>query len=220
MRRFLLTLTLFSVPCWSLPAQQPAQPPMVVKVEMPPTNPLVHLVELVVPGIIGAGIAFLGVWWTNKRNAAENAANREHQFRLEFAKDKIAAEATSRDSRWAFRKDVYVNLITATTDMLAGSSALLNSVDKHATFQQHVLPSLTTFLRQAGLAELATADPVPTLVSAAVNEIMRIDSAITEFEQIRTLAAHLYSLRTSLQEAGRKDLWEMPEIEAQAKAST
>jgi len=37
MRRFLLLLTLFSVPGWSqAPAQQVAQPPIVVKVEMPP----------------------------------------------------------------------------------------------------------------------------------------------------------------------------------------
>jgi hypothetical protein len=38
-RRSLLILTIFSVPGWSQPAQQPAQPPIVVKVEMPPTNP-------------------------------------------------------------------------------------------------------------------------------------------------------------------------------------
>jgi 3-methyladenine DNA glycosylase/8-oxoguanine DNA glycosylase len=136
----------------------------------------------------------------------------EEQARLtrtvESIKDEIAAQAKSRDNRWAFRKEVYVNLIIATTDMLTGCSALLNSIDKQATFQKDVLPFLTNFLRHAGLAQLATADPVPTLVSVAVNEIMRIDSRTAEFEQIRTLAAHLYSLRTSLLEAGRKDLWD------------
>jgi hypothetical protein len=49
---------------------------------------------------------------------------------------------------------------------------------------------------------------------------MRIDSGITEFEQIRTLAAHLYSLRTSLQEAGRKDLWGTPEEKVRAEVAT
>ena len=37
MRRFLLVLTFFSFAGWSQPAQQQAQPPIVVKVEMPPT---------------------------------------------------------------------------------------------------------------------------------------------------------------------------------------
>ena len=51
MRRFLLTLTVLSISGWSQPLQQQAQPPIVVKVEMPPTNVWVHLVELIVPGI-------------------------------------------------------------------------------------------------------------------------------------------------------------------------
>jgi len=87
MRRFLLTLTVLCVPGWSQSsAQQPAQPPIVVKLDTPivvkqdtpPTNPWIHLVEIVVPGIIGAGLALFGVWLTNKRNVAENAANRHH----------------------------------------------------------------------------------------------------------------------------------------------
>ena len=50
--------------------------PVVVTVQTPPTSPWMHLVELVVPGIIGAGLALFGVWLTNKHNAAENRANR------------------------------------------------------------------------------------------------------------------------------------------------
>jgi hypothetical protein len=69
MLRLFLTLTVLSVPGWSQPAQQPARPPIVVKLEAPivvkqdtpPTNPWVHLVGIVVPAIIGAGIAFLGI---------------------------------------------------------------------------------------------------------------------------------------------------------------
>jgi hypothetical protein len=124
MRRFLLTLTVLSVPGWSQPAQQSAQPPIVVKVEMPPTNPWVHLVEIVVPGIIGAGLALFGVWLTNKNNAATNAANRQHALDIEKIKDQIAAEAKSRDNRWEFRKDVYLNLITATSSLLVALAAM------------------------------------------------------------------------------------------------
>jgi hypothetical protein len=93
MRRVLLTLFLISVSGWSQAAQQPAQPPIVVQVQMPPANPWMRLVELVVSGIIGAGLALFGVWLTNKNNAAENEANRKHQF-----------EVNSRQKRWEFRK--------------------------------------------------------------------------------------------------------------------
>src|ERR1022692_1488795 len=146
MRRFLLIFTVLSVPGWSqLSAQQPAQPPIVVKVEMPRTNPWVHLVELVVPGIIGAGIAFLGVWLTTKSHAAENAANREHQLRLEVAKDKIAAEARSRDNRWEFRKNVYVNLVNVTSNLLVVVAATQCGVP--STFRENIQPLLNEFIR-------------------------------------------------------------------------
>jgi hypothetical protein len=119
MRRILVLFFALSVRGWSQLAQQPAQPPIVIRVEMPPTNPWTHLVELVVPGIIGAGLALLGGWLTNKNNAAANAANRQHASDVEKLKDDIAAEARSRDNRWAFRKEIYVNVITASTDLLA-----------------------------------------------------------------------------------------------------
>jgi hypothetical protein len=82
MRRSLLILAAISFSAWSQPAQQQAQPPIVVQVQMPPTNPWMHLVELVVPGIIGAGLALFGVWLTNKNNAATNAANRGHAAKM------------------------------------------------------------------------------------------------------------------------------------------
>ena len=118
MRRFFLTFTVISLAGWSQPAQQPAQPPIAVKVEMPPTNPWMRMMELVIPGIIGAGLALFGVWLTNKNNAATNAANRQHELDVERIKDEIAPQAKSRDNRWEFRKDVYVNLITATSGLI------------------------------------------------------------------------------------------------------
>src|ERR1035441_3602085 len=114
MRRVLLTLFLISVSGWSQAAQQPAQPPIVVQVQMPPANPWMHLVEIVVPGIIGAGLALFGVWLTNKNNAATNAANRKQQLDVERIKDEIAAVAKSRDNRWAFRKDIYSGTVKST----------------------------------------------------------------------------------------------------------
>jgi|ERR1022692_4857381 50S ribosomal subunit-associated GTPase HflX len=146
------------------------------------------LIAILQFGGLGAVLVLMGKWLLKQITAALNSyvtayaqetakidarierleKLAEEQARLtrtvESIKDEIAAQAKRRDNRWEFRKDVYVNLINATTDMLAGCSALLNSVNKQATFQKNVWPSLTTFLRHAGLAELATADPVPTLV--------------------------------------------------------
>src|ERR1019366_193506 len=52
----------------------------------------------------------------------------EEQARLtrtvENIKDEIAAQAKSRDNRWAFRKDVYVNLITATSGLIRAWSGV------------------------------------------------------------------------------------------------
>src|SRR5260370_29803224 len=102
MRRFLFTLTLISFSGWSQPTQPNSQSPILVQVEMPPTNPWMRVIELVVPGIIGAVIALFGVGLTNKNNAATNAANREHQLKIERIKDEIASDAKSTDNRWAF----------------------------------------------------------------------------------------------------------------------
>jgi hypothetical protein len=121
MRRFLFVLTVLSFPGWSQPAQQPAQPPIVVKVEMPPESiwtSLLKLIPAILAGGVGGGITLFGVGQTNKRNAAENAANREHQLRLETAKAEIAAKYKSQDNRWEFQKTVYVSLIKDTTDSI------------------------------------------------------------------------------------------------------
>jgi hypothetical protein len=63
MRRFLLILALSSVPGWSQPVQQPAQPPIVVKVEMPPAprRDLLGYFQALGP-LIAASVA-VGVGW-------------------------------------------------------------------------------------------------------------------------------------------------------------
>ena len=58
MRRLFLILTVLSSPCWSQPsAQQPAQPPILVKVEMPPA-PRRDCLERLGP-LIAAGVALI-----------------------------------------------------------------------------------------------------------------------------------------------------------------
>ena len=80
MRRFLLLFTVFTFAGWSQPALPQAQPPIVVQNQTPPTNTVTHIIELVVPGIMGGGIALFGVWLTNRRNAVTNTANRQHEL--------------------------------------------------------------------------------------------------------------------------------------------
>jgi hypothetical protein len=112
MRRFLLTLTFISFSGWSQPPQQQAQPPVAVKVEMPPTNPWVHLVELVVPGIIGAGLALFGVSLTNRHNRTLNEANHKYE-----------TEQWDRKMRWTAKKERYETL---TADLGTLFSLMIN----------------------------------------------------------------------------------------------
>jgi hypothetical protein len=97
MRRCFLVLTVISFAGWSQP-QQP-QPPIVVQIQTPPANPWMRLVELVIPGIIGAGLALLGVWYTNKNNAVTNAANRQHDL-----------EKLNREHTFGLKRDVLMRL--------------------------------------------------------------------------------------------------------------
>jgi hypothetical protein len=75
-----------SFSAWSQAAQQQAQSPIVVQVQMPPESIWATLVKLAVPTILGAGLGagltLYGVGKTNKHNAAENAANREHAAKM------------------------------------------------------------------------------------------------------------------------------------------
>jgi hypothetical protein len=237
MRRLFLILTLFSVLCRSQQrAQQPTQPPIVVKVEMPPTNPWVHLVEIVLPGIIGAGIAFLGVWWTNKRNAAENGANREHQVLIEIAKAEIAAKYRSQDNRWSFRKDAYVNLLRSVTALLRKRGDFLVLVKKQSRLKPENVSELklthdekaaniheyralfAEYMASMCIATLATGDEALTASlpsNAKIHENYSLDSK--EDQVILDIDA-FGKLLGALTLAGRKDLWATPETKAKHEA--
>ena len=118
LRRLLFALVVTSSSGWSQPTAPQARTPIVVQVEMPPTNFWTHFAELVIPAVIGAAVAFFGVWLTNRTNERTNTQTRKHQLDLERVKDQIAAEAASRDNRWAFRKDVYSDLIKTISSVL------------------------------------------------------------------------------------------------------
>jgi hypothetical protein len=108
MRRFLLSLTFISFSAWSQPGQPQAQPPIVVQVQMPPSNPWVHLVELVLPGIIGAVLALFGVWLTNRNNAANNADNRQHELKK-----------MNREHSFVLKRDVLMRITQSLVQTLA-----------------------------------------------------------------------------------------------------
>ena|ERR1017187_4810621 len=211
MRRVLLTLFLISVSGWSQAAQQPAQPPIVVQVQMPPANPWMRLVELVVPGIIGAGLALFGVWLTNKNNATENEANRKHQF-----------EVNSRQKRWEFRKDVYTRLLVCLTGMMQNSlerSRLLNcrtlidekdkatvnsiSADLDSNNDSYLV-LLTEYYALFYLSTVATADAL--LKDDAVATGFTDHDANTVVGVKKRLDA-LHRLVQAVSNAARQDLW-------------
>src|ERR1035438_5545614 len=130
MRRFWLIITVLSFAGWSQPPQQQAQPPIPVTIEMPPESIWTALLKVVLPTILGAGlgagITLYGLRQTNKHNATENMANREHQLAVEVAKAEIAAKHRSQDNRWAFRKDVYSGLIKSVSELIDIQSELLS----------------------------------------------------------------------------------------------
>ena len=218
MRRSFLILTAISFSVWSQPAQQATPPPIVVQVQMPPTNPWMHLVELVVPGIIGAGLALFGVWLTNKHNAATNAANRQHQVDVERVKDEIAAQAKSRDNRWEFRKTVYVNLVNSLTDLITcygvvylGAKGTKETPDISQETNERLKRSLDQFLIHVNLAPLATAERVHHLIQTQLPrffEMGETDSAT--IEHYENLVSVLVEMRKDLCTEGCKDLWGTP----------
>jgi len=102
MRRFLLILTILSVRGWSQPpAQQPAQPPIVVKVEMPqaPHRDWIDLLEAFGP-LIAAGVAVIvGLvqcylqWKKQKQDLFENC------FAIYKAADNCVSDTINRNCK-------------------------------------------------------------------------------------------------------------------------
>ena len=221
MRRFLLTFTFISFAGWSQPVQPPAQPPIVVRVEMPPANPWLRVVEVVIPGIIGIAGALIAVWFTQR-----------HQRRLEFHKAEIAARYKSHDNRWAFRKDVYVNILAA-CDALANSlvavAEMQRVINSKSPGYESLLPlqqqNMSNIVRNQGefskyalWAPLAMADDVAPLVQLALKQLAG-GNDLDDCDALTSKTMMLLRLTAALQTAGRKDLWGMPEPEPKAESN-
>ena len=166
----------------------------------------------------------------------------EEQARLtrtvESIKDEIAAQAKSRDNRWEFRKEVYVNLITATSGLIRAWSGVATNMSEASRLKHEQIP--LTDLRMAGvikrlnsdiddqvahgnvfatyvsLSPLAIAEDVVPLVTSTWERFKELDLSSPELiaanmpEKQKTLG----ELLRTLQAAGRKDLWGTPEPEA------
>jgi hypothetical protein len=228
MRRFSLVLTVFSLAAWCQPAQQQGQQPIVVQIQTPPENIWMSLLKVAVPTLLGAGlgagITLYGLRQTNKHNAFENAANREHQLRVEIAKAEIAATYKSQGNRWEFRKDVYSTLITANHDVLKSLHAFARAAklktDPNEGLRKLALTivkdtkpqfaaGIKTLTTYAALAPLATADDVLPILTAASGEgfqQVNFDSPDVA-AQIQSQLNALGDMLKRLQAAGRKDLW-------------
>ena len=152
----------------------------------------------------------------------------EEQARLtrtvETIKDEIAAQAKSRDNRWAFRKEVYVNLITASHDLLKTLHNLnyavklkedpnealrkrsKNTVEATMPELRASIKALTTYTT---LAPLATADDVLPLLERVQQQVLQeLDPDATDAAtRIQAEMKALFTLLKDLQAAGRKDLW-------------
>ena len=236
MRRFLLVLTFFSFAGWSQPAQQQAQLPLqTTNSAQPPVNPPNPWTQFgsLAPGIIAALSALVAIWLTQR-----------HQLRLEIAKAEIAAKYRSQDNRWAFRKDVYVNLITATSGLIRAWSGIAANMRVANQLKQEgtpltdirmtgVIQRLTsdingqeahgaTFATYVSLSPLAIAEDVVPLVTTTWESFKDLDLSAPELiaANMPEKQKALGELLRKLQAAGRKDLWGTPEPEAKTEPTT
>lgn len=223
MRRFLLMLTVISFSAWSQPAQQQAQAPNAnvrpansTNQPLNAPNPWTQIGNLA-PGIITALSVLVAVWLTQR-----------YQLRLEFHKAELAAKYKSQDNRWAFRKDVYVNLVNSLTTVitcydlvyLKANEAQETPDISHETNEKLKL-AFDQFMIHVHLASLATAEEVDHLVQNQLPKFVKIsetDSATVE--DYADLIQVLVKLRQDLCAEGRRELWGTPEPEARAGAAT
>lgn len=84
MARFLLTLTVISFSGWSQPAQQKAQPPMAVQVQVPPTNPWTHGEIISAAGVLVALLIAIGtaLWQSRLQQQQQRLTLFDKRFRI------------------------------------------------------------------------------------------------------------------------------------------
>jgi hypothetical protein len=225
------------------------------------TDWFIPLLEIGGTGVVIA-VAFLimGKWLWSKINAALNSyvtayaqetakidarierieKLAEEQARLtrtvESIKDDIAAQRKSQDNQWAFRKDVYVNLIAATSGLIRAWSGVATNMSEAIRLKHEQTPLTdprmegvikrlnsdiddqsahgNAFATYVSLSPLAIAEDVVPLVTSTWERFKELDLSSPELiaanvpENQKTLG----ELLRKLQAAGRKDLW--PELEA------
>jgi hypothetical protein len=168
----------------------------------------------------------------------------EEQARLtrtvESIKDEIAAGAKSRDNRWAFRKDTYVSLIKATSDLISAQLELMGCARRYSQLnvpgvldtEEGIVASaneasdrskqaIRAFLESASLAPLAVADSVADAIRTVNPRLDNCDLRDPEAERHLQEGVELFrSLLLLFHSAGRKDLWGTPEPTLYAQAAT
>jgi hypothetical protein len=113
------------------------------------------------------------------------------------------------------------NLITEQSELQTLAETETNDSERLAQCRKAIMSCGNEFMRYANLAPLATADSVLPMVAAAAAKMGRCyASTKDEQAQLQIIIGDLFSLRSTLQEAGRKDLWGMPELEAKAETAT
>jgi hypothetical protein len=167
----------------------------------------------------------------------------EEQARLtrtiESIKDEIAADRKSVDDRWAFKKDVYVNLITLLSEFLFQRieySTLLTQQEqidnsdpvrlqeiekqKAANLDKSAI-AYKEYMTHVRIAQLATADKALLSQLLAQRQAMRTptSAANDEHDQISQEINALSDLLRELARGGRKDLWDTPEPAAGAETA-
>jgi hypothetical protein len=201
---------------------------------------LIHL--LIQIGGVGAVFAILKVLlkpiWTTLNNYTTAYANgqaaidvrirnieklAEEQARLtrtvESIKDEIAAQAKSRDNRWAFRKEIYCGLITSIEQSLSQSvSACYDVQPLSPEAKEKLVNAIAKFSIAASLAPLAASKSLLPLIKSTLDELTTNTNPAKPFGSMTygRFQQVFLDLREKVQGAGRNDLW--PDSEPKAEA--
>jgi hypothetical protein len=150
----------------------------------------------------------------------------EEQARLtrtvETIKDEIAAQAKSRDNRWEFRKEIYVNLVNSLTYLITSYGYALVAAKEAPVISpeinQRIKTALDQFLSHVYLAPLATADRVLHLIQAQVPNFVKIsETDLATAEGYAEFIQILVELRQDLCAEAHNDLWPTPNLNSRLK---
>jgi hypothetical protein len=185
---------------WCQDGTEPAKAEIPRDVWMP-------IVEVLVAGLVGATGALIGVLLAGRRNAAENAANRQQALEIERLKAETAAKCRTQDARWAFRRDVYVSLSNTITALREAGKTRRNLLKEHRevpeSLQREMLSHFAQLKALASLAPLAISDSVLPSLRTVTTQAWGGEDCERAGEQLHALA----DLRRLVHEASRKDLW-------------